>query len=210
MSARWPQPREGITGTLHDPPGILSLEEDAVEVRRALMGATRCLMRATLVGNPAPVVARMSTRMRDPQPGDLVMETSSTCRLQAEDFCRAFGILLAHRTEWWTTDAEWEQSVAGERAAHKEFLRGPYAIPGDRDEPWEPDERMTDHAWYVQYGPQPQDVCRWVNCEFAAVPADPHFAEVPFGTQAGNGVTVNRGDVVGALADSGFRLRENH
>ena len=207
MGANWPQPREGITGTLHEPPGVLSLEDDAVEVRRALMGVTRCLMRATLVGDPAPVVARMHERMRDPQPGDLVMETSSTYRLHAEDFYRAFGILLAHRTEWWTTDAEWEKTVAEDRAAHEEFLNGPYSIPGDRDEPWEPVERTTDHAWYVQYGPKPEDVCRWVNCEFVTVPADPRFGEVPFGTRDGSGVTVDRDDVIGALADSGFRLR---
>jgi hypothetical protein len=38
------------------------------------------LYRATLVGDPAPVVRRMLDWMRRPQPGDLVMEFSTAYR----------------------------------------------------------------------------------------------------------------------------------
>jgi hypothetical protein len=201
------QPREGITGTDQAANALLSLEESAIAARKMMAGLAGVLRRATMVGSPAPVVARISERMRDPRPGDLVMETSTMYR-EAEDWYKGFGILIEHRTEWWETDADWDQQVAAERASHEEFLRGPYSQPGDADEPWEPDERMTDHAWYVQYGPQPQNVCRWVDCEFIAIPTDPQSGEIPFGTRDGSGVTVTRDDVLGGLADSGFALRE--
>ncbi|HEY6493305.1 MAG TPA: hypothetical protein VIZ43_08540 [Trebonia sp.] len=202
----YPQPHEGITGTLRDQDDLLSLEGKAVAVRKMMAGLASVLRNAVMVGQPAPVVQRMSERMRDPQPGDLVTETSTMGR-KADDWFKGFGILIAHRLEWWTTDAEWEQSVAEERACHEEFLRGPYAHPGDADEPWEPDERLTDHAWYVQYGPGPGDVCRWVNCEFTVVPTDRNFAKVPFGTRDGSSVTIDRDGLLGSLADSGFALR---
>jgi hypothetical protein len=34
----------------------------------------------------------------------------------------------------------------------------------------EGDEAWSEDAWYVQYGPEPEDVCRWVNADFAAIP----------------------------------------
>jgi hypothetical protein len=40
-----------------------------------------------------------------------------------------------------------------------------------------------------------------------AIPTDPHFAEIPFGTTDGASVTVDRSDLLGHLADSGFQLR---
>jgi len=175
QSKNYPQPHEGITGTLRDQDDLLSLEGKAVAVRKMMAGIASVLRSAVMVGQPAPVVRRMSDRMREPQPGDLVMETSTMYR-DAEDWHKGFGILVARRQEWWTTDAEWEQEVAEERAAHEEFLRGPYAQPGDAAEPWEPGERQTDHAWYVQYGPEPGDICRWVNCEFTMVPTNRNFA----------------------------------
>jgi hypothetical protein len=187
VTGKWPEPGEGITGTLHDPAGVLSLDEDTLAARRALMATTRCLMRATLVGNPAPVVSRMYDRMHDVQPGDLVMETSGTLRLHADVFYRSFGILLADRIEWWQADAQWQAGMAGE----------PEELRGDGN-------RCTGHAWYVQYGPRPDDVCRWVDCEFVMVPADPRFGEVVFDLAGG----MNGEDVTGAVADSAFRLRE--
>lgn len=202
----FPEPREGITGTARTVDDLLSLEDAALPRRRMMIAIARHLREATMVGQPAPVVQRMSERMRSPQPGDLVVETSRTLWGGRGLEIEGFGILLAHREEWWETDADWGAAVERERAGHEEFLRGPYSIPGDADEPWEPGERSTDHAWYVQYGPGEKDVCRWVNCEFMAIPVDGDFGQ-PAGTRDGGSVTLTRDDLIGSLADSGFALR---
>lgn len=203
----FPQPREGITGTDRDD-DLLSLEEAAVPRRMIMAGMARCLRDAALVGNPAPRVARMWQRMKDPQPGDLVIETSTFFRRDEDDRIKAMGILIAHRAEWEETDEEWAAHVEEERAAYEEFLRGPYSHPGDK--PFDPAdcERLTDHAWYVQYGPKAADICRWVNCDFMMIPSDPEAFQVPVGTRDGNGVTLTRGDLLTGLADSGFTLRQ--
>lgn len=202
-----PQPHEGITGTVRDQDGLLSLDDKALAVRRAMKGLACVLRSAVMVGSPAPVVERMSQRMRSPEPGDLVMETS-TMRRDAEDWHRGFGILLAHRIEWASTDEQWAAGIEQARADHEKFLSGPYGRPGDA--PFDPadHERWTDHAWYIQYGPEPVDICRWVNCEFMTVPVDRDFCRVAFGTRDGSAVIVNRDDLLGSLADAGFRLRE--
>jgi hypothetical protein len=204
----YPQPREGITGTPRDSDDLLSLDEKAVPRRFLMAGMAACIRTACLVGSPAPVVARMWQRMKDPQPGDLVVETSTIYRNDEDTRIKAFGILIAHRVEWDQTDEEWAGVIEEERAAHEEFLRGPYSHPGDG--PFDPSrcERLTDHAWYVQYGPQPADVCRWVNCEFMAIPSDPRETEFPAGVRDGNATVFTRDSLLGALADSGFALRQ--
>lgn len=199
------QPHEGIAGTSRDD-DLLSLEDAAIPHRMAIMGLANCLCKATLVGQPAPIVQRMSDRMRDPRPGDLVMEESTRYRRDEDDRVKAFGILIEHRVEWWETDEEWAKMVAEERADHDAFLRSAYAQPGDEAEPWEPGERRTDHAWYIQYGPQVGDICRWVNCSFVAIPTDPREFDMPVGTRDSGGVTFTRSDIVSGLADSGFSL----
>lgn len=202
----YPQPREGITGTARGADDLLSLEASALAARKVIIGMTAVLQRVTLVGDPAPVTKRVYERMKNPQPGDLVLETSTMYR-ESEHWYTRLGILLAHRTEWFETDAEWEQQVAAERAAHDQFLRGPYGRPGDADIPFEPDERMTDHAWYIQYGPQADDVFRWVNCSFVAIPADPETGAFPAGERDGSQVMFTRDSILGSLADSGFSLK---
>jgi hypothetical protein len=39
----------------------------------------------------------------------------------------------------------------------------------------------TEEAWYIQYGPHPDDVCRWANSSFTTVPAEiiQDYAPVP-------------------------------
>jgi hypothetical protein len=202
------QPREGITGIDRDD-DLLSLEDAAVPRRMLMAGMARCLRDAVLVGNPAPAVARMWERMKTPVPGDLVIETSTFYRRDEDDRVKAMGILIAHRVEWGETDEEWAAHVEQERVAYEDFLRGPYSQPGDG--PFDPSqcERLTDHAWYIQYGPQPGDVCRWENCDFMMIPADPAAFRVQVGTRDGNGVTLTRDDLIGGLADSGFTLRRS-
>jgi hypothetical protein len=151
-ATRYPQPREGIAGTERTEDDLLALDDKAVARRLLMIGTVKALHTATLVGNPAPVVADMYARMRDPQPGDLVMEVTGFYRRDTDAKIKGFGILVAHREEWASTDEEWAATLAEE----------PDLI---RDE-----ERFHDHAWYVQYGPAAEDVCRWTNCEFIAVP----------------------------------------
>jgi hypothetical protein len=147
----YPQPREGITGTERTEDDLLALDDKAIARRLMMIGTARALHSATLVGIPAPKVAEMYARMRDPRPGDLVLELTNR-RQDVDTQIKGFGILVAHRDEWASTDEEWAQAVTGD---------------ADLDPV---DDRFHDHAWYVQYGPSDGDVCRWVNCDFIAVP----------------------------------------
>lgn len=181
-----PQHREGIVGTLREDDDLLSLDERAIPRRMMMAALAMVLQRTTLVGDPAPVVARIGERIRHPEPGDLVVETSRFYRKTMD--VEAFGILLDHRREWLQTDEEYNQQLVDD---------------GDLN----PDWRGEGHAWYVQYGPKPEDICRWVNCLFITIPTDANFGQVPVGTRDGNGVTITRDDLLGGLADSGIFLR---
>jgi hypothetical protein len=130
----------------------------------------------------------MYERVRRPQVGDLVVETSTLYRAAPDGRLKSFGILLEHRDEWGETDEEW-------------------AAAKIEDDTLTEADRTTDHAWYVQYGPEPDDVCRWVNCSFITVPIDLDMFRQPIGRRDGSGVVITRGDVVAGLADSGFQLR---
>lgn len=139
---------DALTGNLA---AILSLEDDAVPARRAIYALSWHLQRATLVGDPAPIVAEMHDRMRHPQVGDLVVECTRghyAAHAERGDWYRGIGILLAVQHEWLSTDEEWA---------------------ADPDSAFE-DNRAADEWAYVQYGPAPEDVCRWGNCEFMMVP----------------------------------------
>lgn len=152
-TARYPQPRQGITGVARTDDDLLALDDKAIARRLLMIGTARALHSAVLVGNPAPKVAEMYARMTDPQPGDLVLETTSSSRRGSTDTqIKGFGILIAHREEWASTDEEWAAEIIDDPT-----------IDADRD-------RFHDHAWYVQYGPAATDVCRWTNCEFIAIP----------------------------------------
>ena len=102
-----------------------------------------------MVGNAAPIARELCARVTRPRLGDLVVETGAH-RGNADTRLKALGILLEHRDEWWETDAEWG------------------ALKSDDDQLEERDRRV-DNAWYVQYGNDPADICRWTNCEFTAV-----------------------------------------
>ncbi len=188
----YPQPREGIVGTLRDQDDLLSLDEKAIP-RRAMMAATAmCVQDAVLVGNPVPSVKRIRERMSNPQVGDLVLETSRFYRsyLQVE----SFGILLARRAEWAQTDDDWNQEITREIEAAKEwgYTYQPEARPIDRD------------TWYVQYGPQPDDICRWHNCSFITIPTEPRFAREIDRTKG----AFTRSSLISDLADAGFQLKD--
>lgn len=132
------RPHEDVPAACGREDYLLSLDPRAVAHRDALIAMARHLADVSLVGNPAPVAARMGERIRAPQRGDLVVETSALASsADADTRLRGLGVLLDHRDE-------------------------PLAAPIGAT--------VVDHAWYVQYGPNPEDVCRWTNCEFIALP----------------------------------------
>ncbi len=148
----YPQPREGIVGARHDPPGLLSLDGVAVPYRDAIVAMVRHLGSTTVVGRPAPIVAGIDKRMSEPEVGDYVVEvTGAGWSKDPRRRLMAFGVLLARRQEWATSDADWAAEVAADH--------------GLMD-----DDRVREDAWYVQYGPEPEDVCRWTDCDFRMAP----------------------------------------
>jgi hypothetical protein len=182
------QPHEDITGAAGragDP--LVSLSDDHLPVRVALTMMARHLQTATLVGDPAPVVARMAKRLRAPQVGDLVIEQAAA-GMHRDTWWRGFGYLAEHRLEWCHTDAEWEK-----------LKREDGALTDD--------DRWTEDAWYIQYGPATADVCRWVNCSFRVIPITDEAFTAPAGERDGTRTTFTRDSLLGSLADSGFAFR---
>lgn len=182
------QPRQGVVGLDRSGSYLLSLDEQARQHREALIELADHLFTAICVGNQAPVVERMYNRITQPVVGDLVVETSRRGR-RADDEARlmALGYLVEHRYEWWETDEEWNAHLADDG--------------GLTDE-----DRTIDEAWYVQYGPNPDDVCRWTNANFRAVPVDMTFNALSHNRGADGSVMISRDDLIGSLVDSGHML----
>jgi len=203
--AEYPQPGEGITGINLGGDNLVALDDAALAVRNQLRTMAELLRDVTLVGDPAPFVRRVYSRITRPVPGDYVTETSTMHQKDKPDWFHGTGYLIGHRDEWACTDEEWADEKAKACLDHEAFLKGPNSRPGDADEPFDPEEylgdRRTDHAWYVQYGPEPADVARWVNCAFLVIPVSGvprHFRSGPVFT---------RESLTADLADSGFRLK---
>jgi hypothetical protein len=187
------QPHEGVTGIDRSDTDLLFLTDGALSRRQMMMGQALLLHSACLTYPRAPVIERMWERITHPEIGDLVMATDHRTREH-----KAFGYLVEERKEWWTTDKEWEETLAKERAYYEEHYPG---------EDVEPEERLTDYAHYIQYGPQPADVCRWTNCTVIMVPTDPQFCQKSIGVRdPAGGVTITRETLLGSLADSGITL----
>jgi len=131
----------------------------------------------------------MGDRIRNPQIGDLVVEDGARYprRDPADTRLKGLGYLLGSRVEWSQTDED-----------HAAWLAE------DPDAAGYP--RSTVGAWYVQYGSQPDAICRWTNCSFVVVPIGRDMFREPVGTRDVNGVTITRADLLGSLADSGFNL----
>jgi len=197
------QPHEDVSGIDRSGDDLLSLDMRAVAHRTALAAMATHLHSAVSVGNPAPAVARMSERLRHPQIGDFVLEwmVGLTPRRDLDSRIKAMGYLIEKRREWWTTDEEWQRHLAEELACRREY---------DPDAELDEDdlERSTEEAWYIQYGPDPGDICRWTNCSFIVVPIDPAEFSNSVGTRNSDGsVTITRDALLADLADSGFQFR---
>lgn len=151
----YPQRYEGITGSDRSGDDLLAL--DAAR-RQVMMRMGYALWDSVLVASPAPRVRARYERMSEPQPGDLVMETSTWYRYRddPERQIYSFGILLAERYEWATTDEEHAARVAEERE-----------LGFDDDI-----TRRVEQAWYIQFGPEARHVYRWHNGSFICIDPD--------------------------------------
>lgn len=146
------QPHEDIPGVDRED-WLLDLDERAIPHRDALATMAFHLQRASMVGNPAPVVSEIWDRISEPKVGDLVAEVTYWFPSRDEDHrARSLGILIERRAEWACSDEQWEQWQAEDPDGER---------PIERD------------AWYIQYGSKAADICRWTNCMFVAIPLDP-------------------------------------
>lgn len=181
------QPHEDVRGADRAGNDFLSLDERALFHRDLVIALTRHLYTAVRVGARAPIVQRMYLRIREPQIGDLVLETGKGMYSKdADTRTKALGFLVERRREWWDTDEEFAELLAA-----KEYDSA--------------DERPTDEAWYVQYGPEPGDICRWANCDFIAVPFGADFVDRP-AVRDGSKLVLTRDALMRTVIDAGFNL----
>lgn len=102
--------------------------------------------------------------MEEPRPGDLVIEQSTSYWHKLDCTVGGFGILLAKRREWETTDEEYTAWCA----RRDEEDRAADITPSTPEE--HARDRMQETAWYVQYGPDHKNVYRWVNARCVKLP----------------------------------------
>lgn len=162
MGRDLPQPREGVRGVRRTQDDLLSLEPTAL-MRRSMMLRIACgLWMCTLDASMASERGRdRCKRMNDPRLGDLVAEVTSMRHPDSTDgggdlrLVHGFGIMLGRREEWICSDEDWA----------RELEAGVYG----KEVGW--DGRATADAVYVQYGPEADDIVRWVNADIIALPA---------------------------------------
>ena len=210
---RWHEPHEDVIG-IQRTDDLLERTDEALARRLIMCVIGKAFHDALMVGNPAPNVERLHGRFREGfgvsenpfQPGDLVIETTTLYGGdRRESWDRGFGIYITDRWEWASSKEEIEKAIEEERAYYAEHPdEGEFVV----EEHFGP--RSTDHAYYVQYDSNPEAVCRWTNCSFAALPTsyealaelEPQF----HGRTETGGVVFTRDSLLGSLADTGFSL----
>lgn len=131
------------------------LDTPREELARLIAMAGYAAWCATLIGNAPPSTKALYDRMRAPQPGDLVVETSTLHRTPWDP--GAVGRLLRTAMEPRWTRERW------------------IADGGDADEPI-----RTEQIWYVAPFVPTQDgrdEVRWWNASFIAIPDVPSVDE---------------------------------
>lgn len=140
------QPHEGIHG--EDRSGDPVLESQ--EVSDLVAGLAWHLRRVILVPHSS-IQTQLNERLNEPHPGNLVVVRDAIRHPDPDARFRGVGYLIDRRVEWWMRDEQWET----------------YKADGTV---YPDDPRPVLHASYVQYGPAPGDVRRWVNCDVLALP----------------------------------------
>lgn len=157
----WPQPHEKVSGIHRTRDDLLSLEGPALRRRVVMMTIANSLWKATLGVAHTEFGREEYKRMNKPRMGDLVVETMSMRNPDVMDAdseqrsIHGFGILLGEREEWTCSHEDWARYVE-EAAADGDTMTLK--------------DRATVKALYVQYGPQADDIVRWTNCSFIALP----------------------------------------
>lgn len=146
-TATLPEPHEGATGIDRADDPLLASGETKLIIARL----TRHLWQANLARSPSSVFYDLYGRMTNPRPGDPVVVIDIVMSNNPEYHDHGVGYLVLSRTEWCETHAEWTRLKA--------------------EEGYSDDDRTSEReVWYVQYGPAPADVCRWVNCQVVTIP----------------------------------------
>lgn len=123
-----------------------------------LVAAGRMLWSATLIGNPPPSTRRLIERMRNPQPGDLVWESSTALRALRDPAWadRVLGWFVKRGLSPWVSREEWESADCEWR---------------ERDgQPYE--ECPTRQIWIIRPWGNPTGEFSWENAELLALPLD--------------------------------------
>jgi hypothetical protein len=115
------------------------------------------LYRTTSVGNPAPIVKTLGDRMRDPRPGDLVLEVSSIYwKMKQEPFDASnLGFLTRTAMEPVFTEEEWNEEPE----------------LGHDNQPLPYGACPTEKVYYINRLDGKGEV-RWHNAAFIALPID--------------------------------------
>jgi hypothetical protein len=156
------QPYENVRGVDRTRDDLLSLEDGALGRRAVILTLAYQLWLATLRGSHTEEGRAAYDRMDKPRMGDLVAEMGTARHPllgtleQQNSTVEGFGIFLGEREEWTCSHEEWRIEV--ERVRGEEGTE--YTLA----------DRATMKAMYVQYGPSPRDICRWVNCSVIALP----------------------------------------
>lgn len=160
------EPHEGVQGVTRTRDDLLSLEDAAIARRMIVMDLAEELFKVSLAAPVRPWNGEPSLfdRISKPKIGDLVIERTSAFIREPGHRSRGFGILLGKRIEWACTKAEWAERCEEQAASYREHGNEEMALEVLAE------ERLTDHAWYIQYGSDAGDICRWTNCMFYTVP----------------------------------------
>jgi hypothetical protein len=103
------------------------------ETLAALAASAYGLYSACCIGNPPPFVARLREALRNPRPGDLVLEITSFRR--ADDLSSHVGELVRIAEEPCMPPGEWDEAVEG-RPVPMERVQYVRTLDGSREVRW--------------------------------------------------------------------------
>lgn len=136
---------ERLHGTDRTGDPLLSLDEACLPIRVLVMSSQ--WYATYLFGMAgAPIGINWQRRYREPRPGDLCFATDHAInpRADADTLLKSFGYFLGEQREPIYDDETWAK------------VQDQY---DDRK------DCPTERVFYIQYGPKPDDVCRWEDAQ---------------------------------------------
>ncbi|HET7055734.1 MAG TPA: hypothetical protein VFI12_04675 [Thermomicrobiales bacterium] len=140
---------ERMTGTDRTGDPLLSLDEACIALRQLLISSQ--WYSTYLFGMPgAPIGERWHRRYREPRPGELCFVTDHAINPRADDdtIVKSFGYFLGEQQE---PIYDWDTWVMVQDQ-YDDMVECP-----------------TERVFYIQYGPAPDDVCRWANADHQVI-----------------------------------------